>query len=127
MSDPIVGAMKAASSGMAAQSLRLRTVHENLSNADTPGYQRKLVSFEPGRGERAVNVAGVSLDDGALRRVLDPAHPLADDSGYVELSNVDMLVEVADAREAKRSFEANLEAFRQARETYASLLQLLRR
>ncbi len=127
MADPISAAMRAASDGMSAQSLRLRTVHENLSNADTPGYRRKLVSFAAGVEDKAVAVKDVTLDRTALRRVLDPAHPLADADGYVDMSNVDMIVETADARQAKRSFEANLEAFRQARETYSNLVNLLRR
>ncbi|MBB4659642.1 flagellar basal body rod C-terminal domain-containing protein [Parvularcula dongshanensis] len=127
MVDPITAAMRAAADGMGAQSLRLRTVHENLSNVDTPGYHRKLLTFEAGQGDAAVSVAALSLDQKSLNRVLDPGHPLADPDGYVEMSNVDMLVEVTDAREAKRSFEANLEAFRQARETYSNLIRLLRR
>ena len=79
------------------------------------------------REDKAVAVKDVTLDQTALRRVLDPAHPLADADGYVDMSNVDMIVETADARQAKRSFEANLEAFRQARETYSNLVNLLRR
>lgn len=126
MAGPIGDALRASSGGMEAQSLRLRTVHENLSNADTPGYQRKLLTFGT-QADRAVAVKKMSLDDTAPRRVLDPGHPLADGDGYVEMSNVNMLVEMTDAREAKRSFEANLEAFRQARETYANLIGLLRR
>ena len=127
MTDPINASMKAAADGMSAQSLRLRTVNENLSNADTPGYQRKLLSFGLGNGASVVRVNGVSLDPSEPREILDPGHPLADENGFVALSNVNMLVELTDAREAKRSFEANLEAFRQAREMYSGLISLLRR
>ena len=42
-------------------------------------------------------------------------------------SNVDLIVEVADAREAQRSYEANLKMFDQARKMSAGLLDLLRR
>ena len=35
-----------AASGMEAQAMRLRHVSENIANADTPGYRRKVVSFE---------------------------------------------------------------------------------
>ncbi len=127
MADPIFASLKAASDGMAAQSLRLRTVHENLSNVDTPGYRRKLVTFEAHHAGNIVDVSRLTLDDSDRRQVLDPGHPLADENGYVELSNVDMFVEVTDAREAKRNFDANLEAFRQAREMYAGLVSILRR
>ena len=55
------------------------------------------------------------------------SHPLADGSGYHDGSNVDLVVEIADAREAQRSYEANLKMFDQARQMSASLLELLRR
>ena len=127
MSDPIFTALKISGNGMEAQSTRLRTINENLSNVDTPGYQRKLITFSADSGTKAVDVSGITLDRKEGRRVLDPGHPLADDDGYVMLSNVDMLIEMTDAREAKRNFEANLEAFRQARDMYSGLISLLRR
>lgn len=127
MTDPIASALKAASDGMQAQSLRLRTANENLSNIDTPGYQRKLLTFAANVDGQAVSVERLTLDPAQGRRVLDPAHPLADEAGYVTMSNVDLMVELTDAREAKRTFDSNLEAFRQAREMYAGLIGLLRR
>lgn len=127
MADPITSALKAAADGMEAQSMRLRTVHENMSNIDTPGYQRKLVVFEAGGRDTAVDIKEIRLDPSEGRILRDPAHPLANDDGYVTLSNVDMMVEVADAREARRTFDSNLEAFRQAREMYSGLINLLRR
>jgi len=61
------------------------------------------------------------------RMMFEPNHPLADGAGYVEMSNVDMMIELADAREAGRSYEANLSTFKQATQMYSSLLSLLRR
>lgn len=127
MVDPLTAALHAASDGMNAQSIRLRTVNENISNVDTPGYQRKLLTFGIGDNGKTVEVKSLSLDPGDGRSILDPGHPLADESGYVTLSNVDLMVEMADAREAKRTFDSNLEAFRQARDMYAGLIGLLRR
>jgi flagellar basal-body rod protein FlgC len=62
-----------------------------------------------------------------LEKVYDPAHPMADDAGYFDGSNVNLLIEITDAREAQRSYEANLKMFDQARQMSASLLELLRR
>ncbi|WOI52678.1 flagellar basal body rod C-terminal domain-containing protein [Parvularcula sp. LCG005] len=126
MTDPIFSALKVAGDGMGAQSYRLKTVHENLSNVDTPGYHRKMVTFTSQAGDRAVDIERITLDRSEGRMVLDPGHPLADENGYVAMSNVDMMVEMTDAREAKRHFEANLEAFRQARDMYSGLVSLLR-
>ena len=125
MSDPILGALRASGAGMDAQQTRLRLSAENLSNADTPGYRRKLVPFRVDEGAVAVGTVRLDQRGGELRH--DPAHPLADGSGMVTLSNVDMMVELADAREAQRSFDANLQVFGQARRLYDGLLGILRR
>jgi len=118
-------------SGMRAQAGRIRTVSENIANADTPGYQRKTASFEDDvrRGETTgmVRTGPVQLDRSPLTKIYEPGHPLADSTGYYDGSNVDLVVEIADAREAQRSYEANLKMFDQARQMSKSLLELLRR
>jgi flagellar basal-body rod protein FlgC len=118
-------------SGMKAQSERLRHVSENIANADTPGYHRKTTAFEEvvtgGRSTGAVRLGPVELDQTGLSRIYDPGNPLADESGYYDGSNVDLVVEIADAREAQRSYEANLRMFDQTRQMSSALLDLLRR
>lgn len=114
--------------GMQAQATRLRYVAENIANADTPGYRRKTVAFEPAgpRGE-GVRTGPVRLDPRDLPRIYDPGHILADETGHYLGSNVDLMIEIADARQAQRSYEANLRLFDQARQMNQSLLGLLRR
>lgn len=122
--------LQAAASGMAAQAARLRLSSENIANADTPGYRRKLVSFEEtmrASDARAVAAGPVQLDQAGLNRIHDPNHPLSGPDGYYDGSNVNLMVEIADAREATRSYEANLRMFDQARQMAGSLLDLLRR
>ena len=124
-------ALNVVSSGLRAQSARLRHVSENISNADTPGYHRKTVPFEEiveqGRKTGRVRTGEVQLDRSDLKRIYDPSHPLADAKGFYDGSNVDLLVEIADAREAQRSYEANLKVFEQVRSMSTSLMDLLRR
>lgn len=79
--------MSVAASGMRAQSTRLRHVAENIANADTPGYRRKVVSFEMARLDNAadgVKTGAVQLDRAELPSVYDPSHPLADESGHYQ-------------------------------------------
>lgn len=118
-------------SGMQSQAARLRYVSENIANADTPGYRKKLASFEAvmARGIKTgeVKLGPVRLDKSELPKIYDPSHPMADASGYYEGSNIDLVIEIADAREAQRSYEANLKMFDQARQMSRSLLDLLRR
>jgi flagellar basal-body rod protein FlgC len=114
-----------AASGMEAQAMRLRYVSENIANADTPGYQRKVTSFHDEMGR--VELGPVRLDQTQSTPIYDPGHPMADQTGHYDGSNVDLVLEIADAREAQRSYEANLRVFDQARQMMQSLFELLRR
>ncbi|KFE34742.1 flagellar basal body rod protein FlgC [Thioclava atlantica] len=124
-------AFSVSASGMRAQAMRLRHVSENIANADTPGYHRKTRAFEEvlegGDTSGRVQLGPVQLDRRELTRIYDPGHPMADETGYYDGSNVDLVVEIADAREAQRSYEANLKMFDQARQMSSALLDLLRR
>ncbi len=121
--------LSASASALRAQAARLRHVSENISNADTPGYRRKTVRFETVQqdGKAMVQAGRVQLDRRDLSRIHDPSHPLADESGHYLGSNVDLMIEIADAREAQRSYEANLKMFDQTRQMSSSLMELLRK
>ncbi len=80
-----------------------------------------------GRKTGEVRLGEVELDRSELAKVLDPGNPLADENGYYDGSNVDLVIEIADAREAQRSYEANLRMFDQTRQMTQSLFDLLRR
>ena len=118
-------------SAMRAQAERLRIVSENLANVDTPGFRRKMTDFVPDISRSAkpgqIMARAPWLDMSPLERVYDPAHPMADGEGYYDGSNVNMIFEIADAREAQRSYEANLKMFEQARQMRRDLLDILRR
>jgi flagellar basal-body rod protein FlgC len=112
--------------GMEAQARRMRMISENIANADTPGFRRKTLEFREA-ADGGVEVGRVMLDRGDLPKIHDPAHPMADAEGFYEGSNVSTVVEVADAREASRGYEANLRMFDQARQMSSALLDLLKR
>jgi flagellar basal-body rod protein FlgC len=129
--------MKIASSGLEAQSTRLRVVSENIANArstgDTPGadpYRRKTVTFGA-EVDRANNVTTVGVkklgqDTGNFIEEYDPDNPAANGKGYVKMPNVNVLVEMADMREANRSYEANLQTIKQSRDLISSTIDLLK-
>ncbi|TPE52494.1 flagellar basal body rod protein FlgC [Amaricoccus solimangrovi] len=129
--DDLLRTLATAASGMRAQATRVRLGAENIANADTPGYRRKTVSFEEAHARAGdpvtVTTGPVMLDQSETRSSFEPDNPLADGDGYVHGSNVDLMVEIADSREANRSYEANLRVFDQARRMADSLLGLLRR
>jgi flagellar basal-body rod protein FlgC len=73
-----------------------------------------------------VRVASVEQKRTAFRVEHMPGHPAANANGYVKLPNVDLVVEAADMREANRSYEANIQVIKQAREMISMTLDLLR-
>jgi flagellar basal-body rod protein FlgC len=135
--DPLLSTMRTAASGLQSQSMRMRIVSENLANLDSTGaapgadaYRRKLVTFESAldevTGAEVVNIGGVVRDHEPFRTEFRPGHPAADEAGYVKMPNVNMIVEVADMREANRSYEANLQVIKQAREMISMTIDLLK-
>ena len=123
----LIKSLSIAASGMEAQAQRLRHVSENIANADTPGYRRKTISFLDAVDSGGVTPGAMRLDRGKLTQIYDPGHPLADETGHYDGSNVDLVIEIADAREAQRSYEANLRLFDQARQMTQSLFEILRK
>jgi flagellar basal-body rod protein FlgC len=127
---------KIASSGLRAQGERMRVVSENVANANStatePGgdpYRRKVISFsellENSTGESMVEVADVTRDMTDFTVRYDPAHPAADNDGYVKLPNVNPLIEMSNMREAARSYEANMSMLENARSMRSQLISLL--
>lgn len=122
--DPLQSALRIAASGLQAQSTRLRIVSENIANAQSTGptaganpYRRRTVSFEStldrATGAELVEVKSVGMDQTPYKVERDPGNPAADAQGMVKMPNVDVLVELADMREANRSYEANLQVAKQ--------------
>lgn len=137
MVDPLITSMKIAASGLDAQSTRLRVVSENLANAHStatiPGgdpYQRKIVGFaaelDRVSGAAMVEVNSVDEDQSDFKLVYDPGNKAADENGMVKMPNVNVLIEMADMREANRAYEANLQTVKQARELMSMTIDLLR-
>ena len=109
-----------------AQAQRLQNIAQNIAHVETAGYRRAVTTFETARSDQRVEAKRFT-DLSPLPVLFDPAHPLADADGYYQGSNVDLILELADAREAQRSYEANLKLFDQARQMSSSALDLLKR
>ncbi|KGR92081.1 flagellar basal body rod protein FlgC [Ureibacillus massiliensis 4400831 = CIP 108448 = CCUG 49529] len=133
----IFKSMNITASALTAQRLRMDVVSSNIANVDTTRarqvngewepYRRKSVSLssDEGRFSNFLNVAmgkngtgeGVKVtainDDTEtpFKLVYDPTHPDANEDGYVEMPNVDLLKEMVDLMSATRSYEANVTVF----------------
>jgi len=129
--------MSISAAGMKAQGTRLRVISENLANAgstaqrpnDDP-YRRKVVTFgvvlDRQLGIPLVDVARIARDSSEFGKIYQPGHPAADANGYVKSSNVNTLVEMADMREAERSYQANLKVLQASRGMLQRTIDLLR-
>jgi|SRR3954447_3482191 flagellar basal-body rod protein FlgC len=137
MLDSLQASLAIASSGLEAQSTRMRIVSENLANANSTGrtsgsdpYQRKTVTFDAAldraAGAQLVKIKELGVDRAPFRVDYDPGHPAADKAGYVKLPNVNMMIEMADMREVNRSYEANLQIVKQVRSMFGMTIDLLR-
>ena len=135
--DALTSALKIAASGLSAQSDRLRVVSENLANAqstgNTPGadpYRRKTISFvselDRASGGTMVEVNSIDRDPSDFPVEFQPGNEAADDEGYVKMPNVNVLVEMADMSETNRSYEANLQVIKQARDLISMTIDLMR-
>lgn len=134
----IMDAMTMSSFGMRAQGDRIRVISENIANMDstatTPGgdpYRRRTISFKEEMdrdvGFRVVKPGKVTQDkDVEFEMKFMPGHPAADSNGYVKMPNVNMAFEMADMREAQRTYEANLGMLEISRSLMGRLVDLLR-
>ncbi|PKL74685.1 MAG: flagellar basal body rod protein FlgC [Candidatus Melainabacteria bacterium HGW-Melainabacteria-1] len=130
--------MRISGSALSAQRLRMNTISNNLANAQTTRtdrgtpFRRQQVVFQPmfqstllerlrmatphnrhlpsdlPSSEGGVTVSGISEDPREGNRVFEPGHPHADQDGYVEYPNVNVIAEMSDMINASRSYEANV-------------------
>ena len=124
--------------GMKVQGDRLRVIAENIANANatalTPGgapYRRKVITFENvldrELGVTTVRSNGTAFDRSPFGVRHDPGHPAADAEGNVLIPNVNPALEMADMREALRSYQANLGVIEASKTMVQRTLDILRR
>jgi flagellar basal-body rod protein FlgC len=140
MADPIQPTNTAtaiAASALQAQQARMRVIAENLANADstsqTPGgapYRRQVPVFTPTNlpgGGKGVAMSRVVPDQTPFQSEYSPGHPGADARGYVQLPNVNPLMEALDMQEAQRAYQANLSVISTANEMDQGALSLIKK
>ena len=135
----LMGSLNVSASGMSAQRTRMDIISQNIANVNTTRdengdvYRRQTVVFAEKNDSNFESIltamqTGVSrktdpLGDGVkitgiaedhvtpMKMVYDPAHPDADEDGYVTMPNVNTVTEMTNLIDATRSFEANVTAF----------------
>lgn len=130
--DKIFGA---AGTALAAQTVRLNTVASNLANVDTvassseAAYRPRVPVFQSVLRSTEGGVDGVRVSDVRQSEVLPtpryaPAHPLANEDGYIFESGVNVIEEMANMTDASRSYQTNIELVSTAKRLLLATLRL---
>jgi flagellar basal-body rod protein FlgC len=133
----LMKSMQIAASGMRAQSGRMRIVAENIANANSTAttadgdpYRRKIPTFKQVYdntiGANVVKAGRIKPDMSEFKMRYEPGHPAADANGYIKAPNVNSIIEMADMREAQRSYEANLNVINSSRQMLLRTLDILK-
>src|SRR5512145_3157600 len=131
------GALDISTSGLIAQRTRLNVIAANQANMNSlvneagayDPWRRRFAVFAPGdpvSGEPdGVHVASIEIDGGPLVPRYEPGSPFADDRGYVGYPNVDPTIELMNAMEAARAYEANISAIEATKSMLSAALQII--
>lgn len=133
----LINTIHISSSGLKTQQDRLKIVAQNIANADSvgtrtgePPYRRKTISFknqlDRETGDMMVRTNKISVDRSDFVKKYEPTHPQADAQGYVLYPNVNPITEMVDMREARRSYEANLNVIESSKAMLSQTMSLLR-
>jgi flagellar basal-body rod protein FlgC len=136
----LMGIFNVAGSALSAQTVRLNTVASNLSNAESIAsdpskvYRARYPVFqaiEPNSFESkfaaakvGVKVASITQSKAEPRKQYQPGHALADKDGYIYISNVNVMEQMADMISASRSYQMNAQMLKTTRQMLLKTLQL---
>ena len=140
-------------SGMSAQRTRINVVSANIANAKTTHtleggpYKKQQVVFQDvllanskktNSNEvettnnknsdislRGVGVKSIVQSDAKPIMRYEPAHPDADEKGYVAYPDINPVVEMVDLIEAMRSYESNVASFNTHKNIDSKTLEIL--
>ena len=127
-----------AGSAMSAQSARLSTTASNLANANTvassaatayrsrqPVFQTVMSTSEGiDPSSAGVRVAGIVESTAEPAKVQEPGNPLADENGYIYMSNVNPVDELVNMISASRSYQNNVEVLSTSKELLLRTLSI---
>lgn len=126
-----------AGSAMSANSLRLNVTASNLANAESISssihttYRARhpvfSAVFDPDRMDgvsTGVATLGVVESTAPLQMHHQPDHPMADAKGYIYMSNVNSIEEMANMIAASRAYENNVEVLNTSKQLLIRTLSL---
>ncbi len=132
MADPF-HSLSISGSGMDVYQLWLDAISDNVANInnvssmDEPAYQERFViaeAKEAGGRFNGAEVNRVEYGNPFGQVISDPLHPLANEEGLVRFPDVDLAHQMTHLLVAQRAYQANVSAFRTARDAYQRALEI---
>lgn len=130
----IFSGMRISASALSAERLRLDVISSNIANVRTTrtdeggAYVRKTAVFSENYDEKlgmlGVKTLKIEEDKSPLKKEYDPGHPDADEDGYVEYPNVDLLIEMSDLISASRAYESNVDTLNAQKSMISKALEI---
>jgi flagellar basal-body rod protein FlgC len=124
----LFNSLEISATGLSAERLRMNVIASNIANANTVDpasgqpFKRKAVILESMTDKsfslnlddslkaKGVEVTGIVEDNSLPTVKYEPSNPMADENGFVKMSNVNVLNEMVDMISASRAYEANVTA-----------------
>lgn len=132
----VFNGMRISASGLSANRMQIDVVSSNVANMNTTrteeggAYRRKVVSFEENYDKKlgmlGVKTVEIGEDDSPLVKEFNPNHPDADENGYVEKPNVDILAEMTDMITASRGYESNLDMLNAQKNMISKAMEIIK-
>jgi flagellar basal-body rod protein FlgC len=132
--------LEISASGLSVQRKRMDVIASNLANIETTRtreggpYRRRMVvvgthpvkSFQETLASQAegAEVDEIVEDESPFVKIFNPAHPDADEDGYLRKPNVDLIVETTNMLMARRAFEANVAAIKAGKQMALKALEI---
>lgn len=103
--DVLAKTQKTLTKSLEAQNVRTRVAAENMANSASPGYIPKQVQLNSRYNRKTqttdVNVKSIVQNPDRVRKVYDPNHPQADETGMVTMPDTDPLLNYMDLQKAR--------------------------
>ena len=131
------GSLDISVSALVAQRGRMETIAANIANKDSlydadgnyAPYKRRVPIFATGDptsgSSEGVHLKKIAISDDPYKLIYSPDHPNADEKGYLKVPNIDSTMEMVNALDASRAYEANITAAEATKSMLQSSLRII--
>lgn len=142
----IFSSLNISGTALSAERTRMDVISKNIANVNTTRtsggkpYRRQMPLFKEIDGESfssilskqtnshekegGVKITGIVEDKSEFKSMYNPGHPDANNDGYVEMPNIDIVTEMVDMISASRAYESNMTSINSAKNMAMKALEI---